>query len=105
MPLGVGLTFMPIIAAATSGVPAHEAGLASGLITTSQQMGGSLGLAILSGIATSASAATGSSALQTLIHAYDDGFLAAVVFPLLALFVAVTVIRQRSVTVVETVVL
>lgn len=105
MPLGVGLTFMPIIAAATSGVPANEAGLASGLITTSQQMGGSLGLAILSGIATSASVATGSSALQTLIHAYDDGFLAAVVFPLLALFVAVTIIKQRPVTVVETVVL
>src|SRR5205823_4570767 len=39
MPLGVGMTFMPIIAAATSGVPSSEAGLASGLISTSQQMG------------------------------------------------------------------
>jgi hypothetical protein len=48
IPFGIGMTFMPIIVAATSGVAGHESDLASGLITTSQQMGGALGLSILS---------------------------------------------------------
>jgi len=53
MPIGIGFTIMPTIAAATSGVPAQKAGLVSGLINTSQQMGGALGLSILSGVAAS----------------------------------------------------
>ncbi len=57
IPIGIGMTFMPVIAAATSGVRPQESGLASGLITTSQQMGGALGLSILSGIAASVTAA------------------------------------------------
>lgn len=55
--LGAGISFVALTIAATSGVPANESGLASGLLNTAQQIGGALGLAILSGIA--ASAATG----------------------------------------------
>jgi EmrB/QacA subfamily drug resistance transporter len=52
--IGMGLTFVPITLIATSGVPADDAGLASGLYNTSQQIGGALGLAILSTLSVSA---------------------------------------------------
>ena len=50
--IGMGLVFVPITLIATSGVPADDAGLASGLFNTSQQIGGALGLALLSTLAT-----------------------------------------------------
>ena len=46
--IGMGLTFVPVTLLATSGVEHADAGLASGLFNTSQQVGGALGLAILS---------------------------------------------------------
>src|SRR5439155_7720684 len=51
--LGIGFAFVPISIAALAGVQASEAGLASGLINASQQIGGALGIAALSTIATS----------------------------------------------------
>jgi predicted MFS family arabinose efflux permease len=51
MGLGLGLTFMPLTMLATYGSTTADAGLASGLLNSSQQVGGSLGLAILSTIA------------------------------------------------------
>lgn len=97
MPIGMGMTIMPTIAAATSGVPAHESGLASGLISTSQQMGGALGLSVLSGIAATATmthAVSAASAQAAAVHGYHVAFLVAVVFILVAVAVAVGVIRQ-----------
>lgn len=95
MPIGLGMTFMPIIAAATSGVPAHEAGLASGLISTSQQMGGALGLAILSGVAASATASSAHlGRVGALVHGFDRAMLVGVALMLFASLLAVTVIRQ-----------
>jgi len=52
--IGMGLTFVPITLIATSGIPADDAGLASGLYNTSQQVGGALGLAILATLAVGA---------------------------------------------------
>ncbi len=52
--VGMGLTFVPITLIATSGIPADDAGLASGLYNTSQQIGGALGLAILATLAVDA---------------------------------------------------
>lgn len=95
IPLGMGVTFMPIIAAATSGVPGREAGLASGLISTSQQMGGALGLSILSGVAatvTASSAHLGKAG--ALVHGFDRAMLVAMIFMLFAVILAITVIRQ-----------
>jgi predicted MFS family arabinose efflux permease len=51
MSLGMGLVFVPVTLLATSGVKDEDAGLASGLFNTAQQVGGSLGLAILSTLA------------------------------------------------------
>jgi EmrB/QacA subfamily drug resistance transporter len=51
MSIGMGLVFVPVTLIATSGVPTADAGLASGLFNTSQQIGGALGLALLSTLA------------------------------------------------------
>jgi EmrB/QacA subfamily drug resistance transporter len=71
--VGLGLSFVPVTIAALTGTAPHEAGLASGLINTSQQVGGALGLAILATIANSLT----KSELQQGTHpavALTDGF-------------------------------
>lgn len=54
---GMGLVFMPVIATATAGVPPRDAGVTSATVNTSQQVGGSIGTALLNTIATSAGTA------------------------------------------------
>jgi EmrB/QacA subfamily drug resistance transporter len=93
MPIGYGMSFAPIYAAATSGVPARQSGLASGLITTSQQMGGAAGLAVLSGIAASFTASlTHDPVRQALTSGYNLAMAACVVFTLVAVLIAAVVI-------------
>src|SRR5439155_10204746 len=71
--VGLGFSFVPISIAALAGVPAAEAGLASGLINTSQQIGGALGIAALSTIASSRTDAK--TAAGVALHpALVDGF-------------------------------
>jgi hypothetical protein len=48
---GASFAFLTVILASVSGVPEDQAGLASGLVNTSQQMGGALGLAVLASVA------------------------------------------------------
>jgi len=48
---GLGIAFTPVTFAATAGVPMNQAGLASGLINTTRQVGGSIGLAVLATVA------------------------------------------------------
>ena len=77
--IGMGLTFVPVTLIATSGIPDADAGLASGLYNTSQQIGGALGLAILSTFAVSATEDTLASSgadptQQDQAQALVDGF-------------------------------
>jgi MFS family permease len=78
MSLGAGLVFVSVTAAANAGVPADKAGLAAGLLNSSQQVGSALGLAILSAVAitrTDHQIASGSP----LRLAADDGYHLALV--------------------------
>ncbi|MGZ4192620.1 MAG: MFS transporter, partial [Solirubrobacteraceae bacterium] len=82
MSLGMGLTFVPITLLGTSGVREEDAGLASGMFNTSQQVGGSLGLAILSTLAASQTArvlqgTSPAAVLAARVSGYHVAFLAA----------------------------
>jgi EmrB/QacA subfamily drug resistance transporter len=101
--VGLGFAFVPVTIAAVAGVPEHEAGLASGLINTSQQIGGALGLAVLATIANSRTdnlmaAAHGNRA--ELPHALAEGFQAAFLtgagFAALGFVLALIMIRGRD---------
>jgi EmrB/QacA subfamily drug resistance transporter len=58
MAVGMGLTFVPITLIATTNVDDHDAGLASGLLNTSQQLGGAIGLAVLATLAANSTSKT-----------------------------------------------
>ena len=74
---GLGFAFVTTTIAAVSGVEENEAGLASGLINTSQQIGGALGLAVLSAIATSRTDDLRPPAARASSSALTEGFQAA----------------------------
>ena len=74
--LGMPFCFVPITIAAVAGVGHEEAGLASGLINTSQQIGGALGIAILSAVATSVADDRVAEGVPAPV-AYTDGYAAA----------------------------
>jgi EmrB/QacA subfamily drug resistance transporter len=76
--LGIGLTFVPMTMAATMGVPPHEAGLASGLINTTRQLGGALGLAALATVSATVAKsrlAHGDTVAAALTHGYGRALL------------------------------
>ena len=75
--IGMAFSFVSISIAALAGVPAKDAGLASGLINTSQQIGGALGIAILSSVAiaqTSDAARTGDAVPDALTSGFQAAF-------------------------------
>ena len=104
--LGMGLSFVPLTLAAVSGVQPNEAGLASALLNTTQQVGGALGLAILSTIAFDAykskltsvvAASHGVASRQAMniatTHGYTTAFQVGAFIALAGLLVSAIVIR------------
>ncbi len=83
--LGIGLTFVPVTIAAVSGTGEADAGLASGLVNTSRQIGGSVGLAALATLATerTASLAKHASLHEALTRGFHRAFLVGAGFALL----------------------
>ena len=65
--LGMGAVFMPLTLIATTGLEDRDQGLASGLFNTSQQVGGALGLAVLSTLAASKMSSAGASPTHALV--------------------------------------
>jgi EmrB/QacA subfamily drug resistance transporter len=103
MAVGLGMSFVAMTIAATSGVPARESGLASGILNTSQQIGGALGLAVLSGVASTKTANvlassphTPLAAANALVQGFHSAFYTGVGFAITASVCALLLIRQHD---------
>lgn len=100
--LGLGLAFVPLTSTALVGVKAGDAGVASGLVNAAQQVGNSLGAALLNTIAASAAASYvashGSSTVARavgLVHGYTTAFTVGAVFLGLSAVVCLFLVRAR----------
>jgi EmrB/QacA subfamily drug resistance transporter len=91
---GLGFAFVTTTIAAVSGVEESEAGLASGLINTSQQIGGALGLAVLSSIATSYTDDV--SNLHDLTEGFRAAFLGGAAIAFLGFVLTLVLISKRD---------
>jgi Na+/melibiose symporter-like transporter len=97
--VGLGFSFVPMSIAALAGVEPQEAGLASGLFNTSQQIGGALGVALFSTVATNRTSdliAEGESQAAALTSGFTLAFWVAVGFAVLALIATLTMIHREE---------
>jgi EmrB/QacA subfamily drug resistance transporter len=96
---GLGFSFVPISIAALAGVQPSEAGLASGLFNTSQQIGGALGIAALSTIATTKTSdevATGTPLPNALTDGFEAAFIWGGAVAAIGIVTALVLIRRRD---------
>lgn len=96
---GMGLSFISMTLAATSGIPKHFSGLASGVLNTSQQVGGALGLAILAAVyASTFKSEVGNHALKAAkVDGFQAGLHVGVGLAIAAALVALFVVRNQKV--------
>src|SRR5712691_10802634 len=111
MSIGMGLTFVPVTLVATTNIQAEDAGLASGLFNTAQQVGGALGLAILSTLAASRTshvlgglghAASSSDHATALVHGFQLAFTSGAGLMVAAAILMVVLIRRSDVARINT---
>ncbi|UNO41387.1 MFS transporter [Streptomyces sp. MST-110588] len=91
--VGVGMSFVPLGTAATTGVVPQEAGMASGLLNTARQIGGSLGLAVLVTVAANASGPHPDR--PALAAGYATAFTVSAALLVLAALVALALLPHR----------
>jgi MFS family permease len=103
MSFGMGLLFVPLSATALSGIGNHDAGVASALLNSTQQVGGSLGTALLNTIFTTAVASfvavhgtSGPAQANGAIHGYNVAFTASAVLFGVAALLSVLFIRKPA---------
>ena len=97
--LGMPFAFVPITIAAVAGTKPEEAGLASGLINTSQQIGGAVGIAILSTIAVSTTTddvAAGVAQPVALTNGFQAAFWAGAAISFAGVLVSLFLVRGRD---------
>ena len=97
--VGIAFAYVPVSIAALAGVEEREAGLASGLINTSQQIGGAVGVAVASTVFTSrfnTLTHEGKPLPTALTHGYGAAFWALAVFAVAAIVAALTLIRREE---------
>ena len=98
--VGLAFCFVPISIAALAGVQKAEAGLASGLINTSQQIGGAVGIALLSTIAISRTeneVAAGTAVPQAMTSGFQLAFWVGAGIALAGVVAALVLIRQEEI--------
>ena len=102
--IGLGLTFVPIQISSLTGVRAGEAGAASGLINTSQQIGGAVGLAAITTIATTVTtnyiashALSAAAAATALVHGFQVAFYVLLAVTLTGVVLTATLLRGTRV--------
>jgi EmrB/QacA subfamily drug resistance transporter len=97
--VGIAFAFVPVSIAALAGVVEREAGLASGLINTSQQIGGAIGTAVASTVFASHLKSLAGAARPTIAdfaHAYGYAFWPLAFFGAAAIVAAITLIRREE---------
>jgi predicted MFS family arabinose efflux permease len=97
--LGLGMSFVPITIAATTGVAPEDSGLASGLLNTTQQVGGSLGLAILSTVSTTRvthALQAGAALPAALTHGFKGAFTIAAIICAAGAALALVLLPRRK---------
>jgi EmrB/QacA subfamily drug resistance transporter len=110
MAVGMGLTFVPITLIATTNVRSDDAGLASGLLNTSQQLGGALGLAVLSTVAANTTsgalsalgrAPSAAARVAALVTGFRVAFLVGAVLILGSALLLAATVRRRDVAMID----
>jgi predicted MFS family arabinose efflux permease len=98
--VGLGLSFVPVTIAAVTATRPHEAGLASGLVNTAQQVGGALGLAILATVADTRTKdllqGGGESVASALTKGFERAFLVGAGFALVGALLTLVMISSRD---------